>query len=326
MRTRKKGRRTPELPTAVLAIGVLLAAVGAARGPRTRPSPPTGFEALPRVLGEPQLALVEPGDTLLDIAYRHFVGHDALTQLNPRVDPWIPKPGTVVRLPTRSIPPRAAPEGLVVNVPAMRLYDFTVAGGPEVFHVAVGDAVDPTILGAFRVGEKRAEPFWYVPESIQREKPDLPAVVPPGADNPLGDRWMTVGRTSYGIHGTNNPWSIGREATHGCIRLYDEEMRRLYERTRPGTRLQIVYQPYTWGREGDGIFLEAHPDLYARIERPLDAALAWPRELGLEDALDLARVTAVLAEARGEPVRVGTRPAPAESGEPGASATSAPTS
>jgi L,D-transpeptidase ErfK/SrfK len=241
--------------------------------------------------------------------------------MNPGVDPWIPAPGTIVRLPTRSVPPRVEPRGLVINVPDLRLYDFTVEPVAEVFHVAVGDAVDPTILGRFRVGEKRVEPFWHVPSSIQEEKPELPPVVPPGPDNPLGDRWMTIGTTSYGIHGTNNPWSIGREATHGCVRLYDEEMRRLFERTGAGTPLEIVYQPYKWGREGDAIVLEAHPDLYARFERPLDEALATPLELGLLGALDLVRVTEVLAEARGVPERVGARP-----DADAAAATSEPTS
>ena len=97
-------------------------------------------------------------------------------------------------------------------------------------------------------------------------------------------------------------------------------MRRLFERTPSGTPLQIVYEPYKWGREGDAIVLEAHPDLYARFERPLDEALRVPSELGLLDALDLVRVTEVLAEARGVPERVGTRPDAAPD------ATSGPTS
>jgi L,D-transpeptidase ErfK/SrfK len=299
-------------PAGALAWIAFASALPAASAPA-----PRGFEALPEVVGEERSALVEADDTLLDVAYRHRVGHVALEQLNPDIDPWIPVPGTIVRLPTRTLPPRADARGLVIDVAAFRLFDFATAGEPEVFHVAVGDAADPTLLGRFRVGEKRVEPFWHVPTSIQREKPELPPVVPPGPENPLGERWMTIGTTSYGIHGTNNPWSIGREATHGCVRLYDEEMRRLFDRTPPGTPIEIVYQPYKWGREGDTILLEAHPDLYARFERPLDEALAWPSELGLLDALDLVRVTEVLAEARGVPEAVGRRPdaaVPATSG------------
>lgn len=268
-----------------------------------------GFESLPLPMGREETELVAPGDTLLDVAHAHRVGFELLERQNPGVDRWIPAPGTIVELPTRSLPPRTGQRGLVINLPEMRLYDFTKPGAPEVFHVAIGDGIDPTLLGEYRVGEKRIDPAWHVPESIRREKPELPAVVPPGDDNPLGDRWMTIGTTSYGIHGTNNPWSIGRQATHGCVRLYADEMRRLFDGTPRGTPIEIVYQPYKWGRDGDAILLEVHPDLYARFARPLDEALALPRELGLLGALDLVRVTQVLVAARGTPERVGTRPA-----------------
>jgi L,D-transpeptidase ErfK/SrfK len=282
--------------------------------------PPSGFDALPAAVGRESTDLVAPDETMLDVAYRHRVGFELLERANPGVDRWIPTPGTIVRLPTRSLPPRVEPKGLVLNLPEMRLYDFRSGSGPDVYHVAIGDGVDPTLIGTYRVGEKRVDPSWHVPESIRREKPGLPAVVPPGPDNPLGDRWMSIGTTSYGIHGTNNPWSIGRQATHGCVRLYADEMRRLFDATPSGTPLQIVYQPYKWGRDGDAILLEVHPDPYARVARPLDDVLALARELGIADAVDPVRVTKVLLAARGTPERVGTRPpAPAPP-------TSAPTS
>jgi len=151
-----------------------------------------------------------------------------------------------------------------------------------------------------------------VPASIRADKPELPAVVAAGPDNPLGSRWLTIGRTSYGIHGTNVRWSIGREATHGCIRLYEDDIRRLYERVREGTRIQIVYQTAKWGTDGKQIFLEVHPDLYG-LQRDRIAAFAVPRALGLLEHLDLELVLRTLEEARGVPVPVGTLPAPTSS-------------
>jgi L,D-transpeptidase ErfK/SrfK len=212
--------------------------------------------------------------------------------------------------------PDVPDEGLVLNVPEMRLYDFRVPEAPEVFAAAVGDPTDPTPIGEFRIGEKRVDPVWNVPDSIRAEKPELPAQVPPGPENPLGSLWMTLGTTSYGIHGTNVRWSIGRMATHGCVRLYEDDMGRLYERTPTGTPLRIVYQPFKWGVDGDAIVLEAHPDLYARVPDALTEALAVPSALGLLAALDLERVAKTVAEARGEPVRVGTLPAPAPTSTP----------
>jgi L,D-transpeptidase ErfK/SrfK len=236
------------------------------------------------------------------------VGFEAVMRLNPDLDPWIPPAGSVVRLPTRYLLPQVAPAGLVVNIPEMRLYDFGVKEGPEVLAVAIGDAVDATPVGEFRVGRKRIDPEWRVPKSIKAVKPELPPVVPPGPDNPLGSRWLTIGNTSYGLHGTNVRWSIGRIATHGCVRLYEEDVVRLYDRVREGTRLQMVYQPYKWGRDGDRLLLEAHPDVYSRIPDPLQAALETPRALGVEPWVDVAAVQRVIAQADGVPTVVGTLP------------------
>jgi L,D-transpeptidase ErfK/SrfK len=274
---------------------------------------PDPFASLPPVLGAGLKVLVEPEDTLLDVAYRHRLGFEAVARLNPGIDPWIPDPGTVVELPTRYVLPNVDPSGLVINVPEMRLYDFTV-GPPEVFAIAIGDAYDPTLLGEFRVGAKRTNPTWYVPKSILEERPGQPPVVPPGPDNPLGSRWMTIGDTSYGIHGTNVRWSIGRQATHGCIRLYEDEIERLYDRIPTGTRLQLLYQPYKWGREGAILYLEAHPDPYERAADRLAVALEQPRALGLVQHVDVGLVRRVVDEARGVPVAVGQLPDPEATG------------
>ena len=275
----------------------------AAGGADPDPSP-----SLRPLVGRIEKALVGADDTLLDIAFEKRLGYQAVERLNPEVDPWIPVPGTVVLLPTRFILPDADAEGLVINIPEMRLFDFTVDDGPEVFSVAIGDQADPSILGDFRVGKKRKDPTWYVPESICAEGRGLPAQVPAGPDNPLGSRWMTIGRTSYGIHGTNVRWSIGREATHGCLRLYEDEIQRLYDRVPEGTRIQIVYQPYKWGAQGDRIYFEAHPDLYGLMPDRL-AAFELPRALGLLHAIDIQLAWRTLEEGRGIPVEVGRLPA-----------------
>jgi L,D-transpeptidase ErfK/SrfK len=117
---------------------------------------------------------------------------------------------------------------------------------------------------------------------------------------------MRIGWTSYGIHGTNSRWSIGREATHGCVRLYESDIQELFSRTPEGTPLQIVYQPYKWGRDQSRILFEAHPDRYGLVVDPVDAALGPIRELGLLDRINLSRVRQAIKEARGIPIPVGT--------------------
>jgi len=270
------------------------------------PPPPPDLAAIAPLVGAAQSDLVEPGDTLLDVAYRHRLGFDRVARLNPGVHHWIPVPGTVVRLPTEHVLPDAPHAGLVINVPEMQLYDYTAGPEPEVFAIAIGDQMDPSLVGLFRIGRKREHPTWTVPASIRAEKPELPAVVPPGPDNPLGDHWMTIGSTSYGIHGTNNPWSIGREATHGCIRLYNDEIARLYARTREGTPVRLVYQTVKIGRRERTLYVEAHPDLYGRDPDRMAATFQRLYALGVADFVDPLLVRRVVEEARGIPVAVGS--------------------
>jgi L,D-transpeptidase ErfK/SrfK len=267
--------------------------------------PLAALEALPPVIGLPSSDLVEPGDTLLDVAYRHRLGFDRVARANSETKVWIPEPGTVVKLPTDHILPDGPRQGLVINVPEMQLYDYTAGDEPEVFAIAIGDQMDPSLVGGFKVGRKREHPTWTVPASIRAEKPELPAVVPPGPDNPLGDHWMTIGSTSYGIHGTNNPWSIGREATHGCIRLYNDEVARLYARVKTGTPIQLLYQTVKLGRRGTLIYVEAHPDVYEREPDAPAAAFERLAASGLLPFVDERRLVRAIAEATGVPTAIG---------------------
>jgi L,D-transpeptidase ErfK/SrfK len=278
---------------------------------REPPLPPLG-----PVLGAESWEYTHENDTLLDVAARSGVGFIPLVALNPGVDVWVPPENTRVRLPTDYTLPDAPRTGIVINVPEMRLYDYTGdPNAPTVLAVAVGDIQDPTPIGEFRVGGKRVDPVWNVPESIRAERPDLPAVVPAGPDNPLGDRWLTLGTSSYGIHGTNNLWSIGREATHGCVRLYNDDMRALFDRVPVGTRVRIIYQRVKLGQRDGSVFVEAHADPYDRDFDPLPATLA---KLVALDALGIvdggsvreSEVRRVIAESRGVPVRVGRLESP----------------
>ena len=299
---------------------VLLALLGLAPGaapaqPMASPPldepPDPRLEMLPRVLGSAQSELVDdPDDTLLDVAHRYRLGFDRVARMNPGVNVWIPDPGTVIRLPTEHVLPDAPHQGLLINVPEMQLYDFTVGPEPEAFAIAIGDGMDQSLVGSYRIGAKRAQPAWHVPKSILAERPELPPVVPPGPDNPLGPYWMTIGSTSYGIHGSNNEWSIGREATHGCIRLYNDQIERLFERTKPGTPIRLVYQTVKLGQRGRTLYLESHPDVYQREPGREQVTLDRLRELDLLRFVDERTVLAAIRAESGAPVPLVTLPSP----------------
>ncbi len=258
---------------------------------------------LPSVVGVDGAATVEGDDTLLDIAVRNDVGFDALIRLNPDMDVWMPPEGAQVSLPVRMIPPHAPHTGLVINIPEMRLYDYTQGDIPTVLPIAIGDPATPTPIGERRVLWKTQDPVWRVPESIRLRDPLLPREVPPGEDNPLGSHWLALG-DGYGIHGTNNLWSIGRIATHGCIRLQNRTVKELYARVKVRTPVHLVYQTVKLGREGQVVYLEAHRDLYSLAGDPVPSLLAHLLMLGVLDRVDRERLASVVSEARGVPVRI----------------------
>jgi L,D-transpeptidase ErfK/SrfK len=280
-------------------LALWLAAAGPAGGPPW----------VSELIGEPARVVVSEGTTLLDIAHERRLGYSGVERLNPDVDPWLPEPGTTLELPSWSILPDAPARGLVINLPELRMYDFTATEAPRVHAIAIGDVDWPTPTGSFSLGARRAEPVWYVPDSIRAERPELPAAVPPGPANPLGSHWITIGASSYGLHGTNNPWSIGRLATHGCVRLYEEVMRELFESLPAAAPLRIVYQTLKLGARDGRLYLEAHPDWYGLEPRAYEELLGRLMVLRVrgfvEGEIDAARVERIARDARGIPIEIG---------------------
>ena len=216
------------------------------------------------------LAEVEVGDQeSLAVIGRYFgLGFDEISQANPELDPWIPEPGSQVRLPLQFILPDAPRQGVVLNLAAKRLFYFPKSAPDTVFTYPVGIGREgwETPLGVTRIVAKRAHPVWTVPLSVRREharKGDpLPRVVPAGPDNPLGEYAMRLGIAGYLIHGTNKPYGVGMEVSHGCIRLYPEDISRFFKQTPTGTRVRLVDQPYLTAWEGDRLFLQAYSPVH----------------------------------------------------------------
>lgn len=207
------------------------------------------------IIGTPGTHLAKAKDTLLDIARLHHLGYRELRRANPDTDPWLPGAGTRVTIPARWILPAGPRKGLVLNMPEMRLYRYLPDSRVMTFPLGVGVEGQETPTGKYRIGEKRTNPTWYVPVSIQEEMEVPRKIVPPGPDNPLGKYWMRLSSTTYGIHGTNNPWAIGRRVTHGCIRLYPEDIAYLYPQLSQGTPVRVIYQHAKVGvRNGNAYF------------------------------------------------------------------------
>src|SRR5688572_7223156 len=203
---------------------------------------------------------VKEGETLLDVARYAGLGFHEVRDANPAIDEWIPPPGAEVVVPSRWILPRSRYRGLVVNIPEMRMYVFPTNAKPgelvslRTWAVGIGTEEAPSPVGPFTIRSKDANPTWIVPESILKTMDHPRRVVPPGPDNPMGAYRIRLSYGAYAIHGTNDPWSIGRLTTHGCIRLYPEDLEVLYPRVDPGMPGELVYQPLKIGVRDERVF------------------------------------------------------------------------
>lgn len=98
--------------------------------------------------------------------------------------------------------------------------------------------------GVTYVSEKRVNPTWTPTQDMRRENPTLPASVPGGHPlNPLGPRALYLGKTTYRIHGTDAPWTVGQDVSHGCVRMFNADVIDLYDRVGVGTRVVVTWQP-----------------------------------------------------------------------------------
>lgn len=268
------------------------------------PSPRMAFDPnADNVIGVVGEYVTQKKDTLLDIARDNHLGFNELEALYPEIDPWIPPEGTRLLLPTQWILPPTAKYGIVINIAEMRLYYFIKSiQMVRTYPIGIGDEGWFSPLGVFQVAQKRKNPAWHIPESL-REKYQM-KIMPAGPDNPLGDYWMGLSIPGYGIHGTNFPWAIGRLVTHGCIRLYPEDIERLFPAVPLKTPVEMIYEPVKIGFKKGRIFAEVHPDIYARI--PDMTAYGHDKLMKgrLADRVDLDRFTQVLRQAKGVPVDI----------------------
>ncbi len=224
------------------------------------------------MIGEMLAAEAQAEDTLLDIARRYGLGYEEITNANPGVDPWLPGAGTTVVVPKQRLLPRAPRSGIVINLPEHRLYWFPPATAGQqgvvwTFPVSIGKMDWHTPLGRTTIVSKAKDAPWIPPKSVREEHEKrgepLPAIVPGGPDNPMGRYKMALGIPggAYLIHGTNRPAGIGMQVTHGCMRLYPEDIETLYGMVPVGTSVTIVNQPYKWGWRNGELLIEVHPPL-----------------------------------------------------------------
>ncbi len=267
-------------------------------------------------------------DTLVKLARDHGLGFVELRAANPGIDPWLPGAGTKIMLPTRHLLPDAPREGIVINLPEMRLYAFVEPGKPPVTHpLGVGRVGLNTPLGTTTVTRKAIGPTWRPTARMRQEDPSLPASIGPGSDNPLGTHALYLGWPQYAIHGTNRPFGIGRRVSSGCIRLYPEDIVTFYDLIDVGTKVRVIDQPVKAAWVGNELWLEAHPSLDQAdaMEQSgmVDSYEFSARDMGIlmdtagahADAIEWPVVRDVIRKRQGIPVIVARIPADEKPGD-----------
>ena len=282
---------------------------------------PANAESFPEglVVGRTGVYVARYEDTLLDVARRFGMGIEEIRLANPGVDLWLPGEGTAIRLPSRFVLPEAPRRGLVINVPEMRIYYYPNDGSAvHTWPISIGRVGQETPLGKTSIVRKMAGPTWFPTDSIRKEYAErgekLPRAIGPGPDNPLGSHALYLGFPTYLIHGTNRPYSIGMRVSHGCVRMYPEDIVELYEMAEPGMPVTLVHQEVKAGWAGDELYIEVHPNVDVPDEdaRPgmieaVKALAAAAPEGEVRLSIDWKRVRETVAAANGVPVAVGNR-------------------
>lgn len=261
------------------------------------------------VIGSPETHTVKEGESLIEIAREFGVGYNEIAAANPDLDPFIPGTDVSVLIPTSWILPDVKTyQGMVINISEMRLYYFLKKGSSSIvmtFPIGIGSEGNDTPTGHFTVVQKIINPPWHVPESIRKERPELPKVVPPGPENPLGSHALRLSLGTVLLHGTNRPFGVGRRVSHGCIRLYPEDIPRLYHSAFIGTKVTIVRQPVKVGIKNGGVYVEVHDDEKQRdINYLNNEAFRLLKKKGLLKRVSTEKLYRVLEERRGMPVDI----------------------
>jgi len=265
------------------------------------------------VIGEPTYYELRPQDTLIDVARYHSLGQTEMIAANPGLDRFGPPVGQLILLPTQRVVPDTNFDGLKINLPEMRVYYFRPSpdGTAIVTSLPVGLGRDEwrTPRGTFHVTEKTEQPTWVLPESIRKEwrekgKPAPVSIAGGSPDNPLGAYRLRLSMPSYAIHGTNMPWGVGMQVSHGCIRLYPEDIERLYPLVPVGTKGEFLYQPVKLGARDGRIYLEVHKDIYTFDPALYRQAEALIDARGWRDFIDMSRVARAVEEQSGVPMDV----------------------
>lgn len=260
-------------------------------------------ETLP-LAGKAIIYTVQEGDSLFLVARRYDISYTAIVRANRITDPNKIFINQKLILPNEAIVPKVIDQGIIINLPEYRLYLFNRGKLAGIYPVAIGLPTWQTPVGEFTILNKVKDPAWYMPPEMARRENIEKEIIPPGPNNPLGDRWIGTSIKHTGIHGTNQPMSIGKSLSHGCIRLYPEDIQKVFGAVNIGDPGEFLYDPVKVTVVDREIFVEAHPDIYGLIPDMEKLAREKIGKFNLLKKIDAEKLQRAIKNSAGLPVRI----------------------
>lgn len=279
-------------------------------------------QTLSPVVGKDRSVQVHAGENLYELGLRYGLAIEHFAFANGLPVQLAVNSGRELKVPARRVLPVDPPEdGLVVNLPERGVFLFRHGAFDKFYPVAIGQPgrfATPT--GHYTLASRVKDPTWFPPEWAGMGKD---TVVEAGPDNPLGDRWMGLDTGGLGLHSTTQPTSIGSAASHGCMRMYPQSARELFEKVEVGFPVRIEYEPVKLGRDAESgsLCISIFPDVYQQMPL-LERAQQLLDEAGLRPWVDEASLENWVRNPKGTPQTfadglIGLRVANQEVGEPG---------
>ena len=245
----------------IATLSILLAITTPTATLATGSCPLNPSNCFPNIIGSQEIYTTKYRDSLVDLARTHRLGYTEIIAANPGIDPWVPGANKKILLPKAHIVPSGPREGILINLADQRLYFFS-PNSKKIWTapLGIGNEGWDTPKGSTKGIKKKRNPTWFVPASVRLDQPELPPIIGPGPKNPLGKYAVYLGWPAYLFHGTNKPYGVGRRVSHGCVRLYPEDIAKIFPEIKIGMPVNIIDQPMKLLRQSSELWLEIHPN------------------------------------------------------------------
>lgn len=218
------------------------------------------------LIGQIEYKNASSDDSLVKLQQQYDIGYKAIEKANPQLNLAKSIDGNTIKIPTQHLLPNQLRDGIIVNLPEMRMYYF-IPGTSKVatYPIGIGRIGKTIPLATAIITKKVKDPSWVPTEDIREfnltQGVVLPQIMPAGPDNPLGPYAIYMSVPTFLIHSTIFPESIGKRASFGCIRMYESDIKDFFPSITSGIAVSIINSPIKVAWQNNHLLMEAHTPL-----------------------------------------------------------------